>query len=86
MNKLNVLMASLLLTLSLNVGAELQIEVTQGADNAVRVAVVPFEWRGRGELPLDIHEVVTADLALSGRFETLPIDQMLSSPRGCLSS
>lgn len=80
MNKLNVLMASLLLTLSLKVGAELQIEVTQGADNAVRVAVVPFEWRGRGELPLDIHEVVTADLALSGRFETLPIDQMLSLP------
>ena len=80
MSKLNVLIAALLLTSSLNIGAELQIEITQGADNVVRVAVVPFEWRGRGELPLDIHEVITADLALSGRFEALPIDQMLSLP------
>ena len=24
--------------------AELQIEITQGADNAVMVAVVPFDW------------------------------------------
>ena len=31
--------------------AELQIEITQGADNAVMVAVVPVDWRGRGALP-----------------------------------
>jgi hypothetical protein len=30
---------------SMNLVAELRIEVTQGVDNAVRVAVVPFEWR-----------------------------------------
>ena len=30
--------------------SELQIEVTQGADDAVKIAVVPFDWRGRGAL------------------------------------
>ena len=60
--------------------SELQIEVTQGADDAVKIAVVPFDWRGRGALPEEIHEIVTADLRLSGRFETLPVSQMLSLP------
>lgn len=60
--------------------SELQIEVTQGADDAVKIAVVPFDWRGRGALPEEVHEIVTADLRLSGRFETLPVSQMLSLP------
>lgn len=60
--------------------AELRIEVTQGVDNAVRIAVVPFDWRERKSLPEDISEIVSSDLQLSGRFETLPVDQMLSMP------
>lgn len=60
--------------------AELRIEVTRGVDNAVRIAVVPFEWRGRGLLPENVTAVVNSDLQLSGRFETLPSDQMLSLP------
>ena len=60
--------------------AELQIEITQGADNAVMVAVVPFDWRGRGALPEDIAEIVTQDLGFSGRFNTLPVSSMLSLP------
>ncbi len=60
--------------------AELRIEVTKGVDSAVRIAVVPFDWRGRGRLPVDVSEVVAADLRLSGRFEALPSEQMLSFP------
>lgn len=60
--------------------AELRIEVTKGVDNAIRVAVVPFDWQGRGRLPEDVTSVVVADLKLSGRFDTLPTDQMLSLP------
>ncbi|MEX0943738.1 MAG: Tol-Pal system beta propeller repeat protein TolB [Pseudomonadales bacterium] len=60
--------------------AELRIEVTKGVDNAVRIAIVPFEMRRTGALPTDISEVVTRDLTLSGRFETLPVSQMLSLP------
>ena len=61
--------------------SELTIEVTQGVDNAVRVAVVPFDWRGRGRLPEDVAAVISSDLRLSGRFDALPVDQMLSMPR-----
>ncbi len=62
------------------VAANLTIEVTQGVDNAVRVAVVPFDWRGPGALPTDVTEVIDSDLTLSGRFDTLPVSQMLSLP------
>ncbi len=60
--------------------ANLTIEVTKGVDNAVRVAVVPFAWRGSGGLPIEVTSVIDADLTLSGRFETLPASQMLSLP------
>ena len=60
--------------------AELRIEVTKGVDNLVNVAVVPFDWRGRGRLPVDVSEVVGSDLRLSGRFQAVPADQMLSLP------
>jgi len=70
----------LMASISMGLLAELRIEVTQGVDNAVRVAVVPFEWRGRGVLPLEVSAVINADLALSGRFETLDVENMLSLP------
>ncbi|MDK1024669.1 MAG: Tol-Pal system beta propeller repeat protein TolB [Gammaproteobacteria bacterium] len=63
-----------------SLSAELRIEVTKGVDNAVRIAVVPFEWRGRGILPEQIADIVSSDLLLSGRFDTLDVDSMLSLP------
>jgi len=60
--------------------SDLRIEVTQGVDNAVRVGVVPFKYPPRTSLPESVHEIVDADLTLSGRFETLPVKQMLSLP------
>ncbi len=72
-----------LLGIALSVGqvrAELRIEITKGVDNAVKVAVVPFEWRGKRQPPLAVDDVVSSDLGLSGRFEALPSSQMLSFP------
>ncbi len=60
--------------------AELTIEITQGAGQAVPVAVVPFGWDGPGEAPLDVAAVIGADLARSGRFEPLERRDMLSRP------
>ena len=64
--------------------AELRIEVTKGVDNAVRVAVVPFALRNfsrrQRSVTENASEVIDFDLTLSGRFETLPVDQMLSLP------
>ncbi len=66
--------------LSFSAKPELRIEVTKGVDNAVRVAVVPFEWHGRGKIHQEIVEIVNSDLRLSGRFYALPVEQMLSLP------
>ena len=75
------LIVLLVVFLPVNSGmADLRIEVTKGVDNAVRVAVVPFDWRGVGILPENVGEIINADLILSGRFESLPVNQMLSLP------
>ena len=39
-----------------------------------------FGWLGRGELPEELHQVIASDLQLSGRFQALPVNQMLSLP------
>ncbi|MEK9869045.1 MAG: Tol-Pal system protein TolB, partial [Gammaproteobacteria bacterium] len=78
--KNNTLWLVLFGILAAPVQAELRIEITRGVDNAVRVAVVPFDWLGKRRLPLAVDEVISADLGLSGRFTALPSEQMLSLP------
>ena len=61
--------------------AVLTIEITQGVEGAMPIAVVPFAWEGG--VPVgdsDIAAVVSADLARSGRFRTLPEADMLAHP------
>ena len=61
--------------------AELRIEITQGVDAALPLAVVPFAqpWRGANE-HTRIDEVIAADLGRSGWFKLLPHDRMLDQP------
>ena len=51
---------------SFSVRAELSIQITQGIDNPIHIAVVPFSWEGSGVLDEDIGEIVTADLQQVG--------------------
>jgi TolB protein len=61
--------------------AILTIEITQGAEGALPIAVVPFGWTGQTTVPPeDVAEVVTNDLARSGRFKPLPEKDMLARP------
>jgi TolB protein len=62
------------------VHAELVIEVTQGKQSAIPVAVVPFDWQGSQPLPEDVSAIVTNDLASSGYFRTLPAANMITRP------
>jgi TolB protein len=74
-------LACLLILFASESFAELQIEITQGAGRRAPVAIVPFGWEG-GEpaAPLDIADVIGADLARSGRFAPIPSDDMLQLP------
>ncbi|WP_343216871.1 Tol-Pal system beta propeller repeat protein TolB [Kistimonas asteriae] len=60
--------------------ADLTIEITQGNDQAVPVAVVPFAWNGKGILPEDISGIITNDLKLSGQFMPVDRNNFLSFP------
>lgn len=77
-----VLIAPLLcvLTLSAPVQAVIEIEITQGGDNAIPIAIVPFGWKGKGELPEDIAKIVGADLQRSGNFAPLNREDLVASP------
>jgi TolB protein len=57
---------------------EINIDITQGADNPLPIAVVPF--RSAGQLPEDVAGVISADLARSGRFNPMATDHMPSQP------
>jgi len=61
--------------------AELIVEITQGAGSRTPVAVVPFAWVGTSPgMPLDVAEVIGADLTRSGRFAPIPERDMLQKP------
>ncbi|MCX7075092.1 MAG: Tol-Pal system beta propeller repeat protein TolB [Methylococcales bacterium] len=59
------------------VNAEMSIEITEGIESALPIAIVPFESQGA---PLDISKVVDSDLTRSGYFKTLSLQQMPAKP------
>lgn len=67
------------LCMSMPAHAELQIDITSGVTDPIPIAVVPFT-RVPADGGVDVSEVVTHDLATSGRFKTLPRAQMMSTP------
>ncbi len=72
---------SILLTLPLLAQAALTIEITQGMDGAVPIAVVPFGTDSSGAQPAeDVAAIIAADLARSGRFAPLPEENLVSRP------
>jgi len=66
--------------LAMQARAELVIEITQGKQSAIPLAVVPFEWKGMKALPENVAQIVANDLGRSGYFNSLPTSQMLSMP------
>jgi len=62
------------------IAAELNIEITQGVDNPIPIAIVPFSWSGSSALGEDIGEIVAADLQQVGEFRALSPNNMLSMP------
>lgn len=70
----------ILSVLALQARAELVIEVTQGKQSAIAMAVVPFKWKGLTALPENVADIVANDLGRSGYFKSLPTSEMLSLP------
>ncbi|MDB4224831.1 Tol-Pal system beta propeller repeat protein TolB [Granulosicoccus sp.] len=60
--------------------AVIEIEITQGGENAIPIAIVPFGWEGSGKVPEDIAGIVTADLQRSGNFSPLNRQDLVATP------
>ena len=60
--------------------AVIEIEITQGGESAIPIAIVPFGWAGEGEAPEDIAAIVDADLQRSGNFSPLNREDLVSLP------
>jgi len=60
--------------------APLTIEITQGVESALPVAIVPFAVAGTRKPPDDIAKIVAMDLARTGRFDPLDEKDMLAKP------
>lgn len=84
MNKFaRYLLAVTLIFVSLAARAALTIEITEGVEGALPVAVVPFLFdapQGAPSPPENVSAVVAADLQRSGRFKLLAERDILSRP------
>jgi TolB protein len=72
----------LILTLmSASVNAALTIQITQGVEGALPIAIVPFDTsRLEAELPTDIAEIVANDLNRSGIFKSMDRQKLPAQP------
>ncbi|MCU7939086.1 MAG: Tol-Pal system beta propeller repeat protein TolB [gamma proteobacterium symbiont of Bathyaustriella thionipta] len=60
--------------------AVLEVEIKGGFQSAAPIAVVPFSWSQSGKAPVDIAGVISADLARSGIFSPLNLNQLPERP------
>lgn len=60
--------------------AVLTIDITQGAESALPIAIVPFGQSGNSPAPEDLAAIVRADLQRSGRFAPTPLEQLPARP------
>ncbi len=80
---MRVMFRSLLFVVLIHSGlaqAALTIEITQGVEGAVPIAVVPFGWGGAGAAPENIAAIISSDLSRSGRFDPLADRDLVAHP------
>jgi TolB protein len=81
MNRPHVLLAMIgLLVLCPRSWAELVVEVTKGQDDAIPIAIVPFNSPTDAAASFDVAQLVSDDLARSGRFKSMARTDMIEQP------
>jgi TolB protein len=60
--------------------AELVVEITKGQDDAIPIAIVPFNSPTEAAASFDVAQLVGDDLARSGRFKSMARTDMIEQP------
>lgn len=60
--------------------AVLEVEIKGGFQSANPIAIVPFGWSQSGQAPMDIAAIIRSDLARSGVFSPLSLNQLPERP------
>lgn len=62
--------------------AVLNIEITDGVEGSLPIAVVPFQWTDGVKLAdADVSNIIASDLARSGKFSPLPSKDLIAYPK-----
>ncbi|WP_369601655.1 Tol-Pal system beta propeller repeat protein TolB [Hahella sp. SMD15-11] len=70
----------LMLVQTMMARADLVIEITQGVDSALPIAIVPFRVLSEQSPTEDLAGIISDDLLRTGEFAPLPTERMLSLP------
>ena len=80
MKKIKIWLLIPLMLLAATAEARLTIEISEGLEGAMPIAVVPFGAAGGNTNRSDVAAIVAADLARSGRFAPLPAERLPGRP------
>jgi TolB protein len=80
MKKILSLIVLVLLFHGIDARAQFVVEVTRGQTQAIPIAVVPFAAADVTASSYDVAQVVSDDLARSGRFRTMDVKDMIDQP------
>jgi TolB protein len=80
MNKLCSVVLLGLLMWGASARAEFVVEVTRGQTEAIPIAVVPFASAEASAASFDVAQMISDDLARSGRFRTMEVKDMIDQP------
>ena len=62
--------------------AVLKIDITEGFEGALPIAVIPFQWRGANKVANgDVSAIVMSDLARSGKFSPVAEKDLIARPQ-----
>lgn len=62
--------------------AVLKIDITEGYEGALPIAIIPFQWHGSKKLPQgDVSAIIASDLARSGKFSPVTENDLIARPQ-----